>query len=164
MPSYKIGNEKTAKVIELYKSGKKVKEIAEELDIHPHSVRTRINKYEAMLKEKIEKKQQEEVDEIIAQMKGNKPKSIVKKILNVFDVEENIINEYLDKGFDPLNRVLGTIMDKAIKLYEIDQQRQMYDEMETSQDNFYNSMAEAIKKLSELDSLIDEDSLKEEDD
>lgn len=164
MPGQRIGNEKSAQVIELYKQGMRVVDIAEKLGIHHHSVRTRIAKYEAMLKEKIEEKQKEEVEDIISQMKGDKPKSIVKKILNVLDVEENIVAEYLDKGFDPLNRVLGTIMDKAIKLYEIDQQRQMYDEMENSQDNFYDAMANAIEKLVNVEDFIDEDSLNKDED
>lgn len=157
--STKIGNEATAKIIEFYKSGMRTEDIAKEIGVHPHTVRSRIKKYENMLEKKLNEAYEEEADEIINQLKGEKPKNIIKKILNILDVEENLRIEFLERGLDPLNRVLGTLMDKAIKLYEIDQQKQMFDEMESSQDNFYTAMSEAIEKLVDVDSMIDEASL-----
>jgi uncharacterized protein YjcR len=157
--STKIGNEATAKIIEFYKSGMRTEDIAKEIGVHPHTVRSRIKKYENMLEKKLNEVYEEEADEIINQLKGEKPKNIIKKILNILDVEENLRIEFLERGLDPLNRVLGTLMDKAIKLYEIDQQKQMFDEMESSQDNFYTAMSAAIDKLVDVDSMIDEASL-----
>lgn len=157
--STKIGNEATAKIIEFYKSGMRTEDIAKEIGVHPHTVRSRIKKYENMLEKKLNEAYEEEADEIINQLKGEKPKNIIKKILNILDVEENLRIEFLERGLDPLNRVLGTLMDKAIKLYEIDQQKQMFDEMESSQDNFYTAMSAAIDKLVDVDSMIDEASL-----
>lgn len=160
----KIGHEANAKIIAMYKEGVRTEDIAKKLEIHPHTVRSRINKYENMIKEKVEAVQEEELEDVIAQLKGTKPKSIVKKILNILDVEENLRMEFMERGADSLNRVLGTIMDKAIKLYEIDKQKQMHDEMETAQDNFYNAMSDAINKLVDVDTLIDEDSKTKEED
>lgn len=160
----KIGHEANAKIISMYKEGVRTEEIAKKLDIHPHTVRDRINKYENMVKERVEAVQEEELEDVIVQLKGHKPKSIVKKILNILDVEENLRMEFMERGADSLNRVLGTIMDKAIKLYEIDKQKQMHDEMETAQDNFYNAMSDAITKLVDVDTLIDEESKTKEED
>lgn len=156
--SIRVGNEATAKIIELYKTGMKTEDIAKEVGVHPHTVRSRIRKYENLLESRLNEKYEEEAEDIINQLKGDKPKNIVRKILNILDVEENLRIEFLERGLDPLNRVLGTIMDKAIKLYEIDQQKQMFDEMESSQDNFYSAMSSAIEKLIDVDSMIDENS------
>jgi len=157
MPKY-IDHEQNLEMIKLFKEGVPAKEIAEKLDVHYHTVRKRIQKYQSMMKQKIEAKIDSDIDEIIDQLQGQQPKNIVKKILDILDDDENLQLEFMSRGIDPLNRVLGTLIDKALKLYEIDQKRQMQDERSEEQDNFFNAMTEALERLIDVDSFVDPDS------
>ncbi len=157
MPKY-VDHETNLEMIKLFKEGMKTEDIAEKIGLHPHTVRARIRKYQSNMKEKVEAKIDSEIDEIIDQLQGQQPKNIVKKILDILDNEENLQLEFMSRGIDPLNRVLGTIIDKALKLYEIDQKRHMQDERSQEQDNFFSAMTEALERLIDVDKFVDPDS------
>lgn len=157
MPKY-IDHEQNLEMIKLFKEGVPAKEIAERLDVHYHTVRKRIQAYQSNLQAKIDAKIDSDIDEIIDQLQGDRPKSIVKKILGILDNDQNLELEFMSRGIDPLNRVLGTIIDKALKLYEIDQKRQTQDERSEEHDNFFNAMTEALERLIDTDSFVDPES------
>jgi len=156
------GHDITKRIIELYAAGKTYDEISAELDVHRQTVYNKLAKYKNLLKQK-EEENEEKIAEVIDQIMGQKPKEIVNNVLSILSKRENIESEFLERGLDPLNRVLGTIVDKAIKLQELEQKQQMSQEQETAQDNFFNAMTKALDKLVDVDSLIDSDSLVDDD-
>lgn len=153
-----ISNTKVAQIIELYKEGLNAVQISERVGVNHHTVRTKVKEYEDFLRGKIDEALEEEADEVITQLKSAKPRNIVQKIMKIMDNEVTLAEEVNRKGLDPLNRILGTIIDKALKLYEIDQRKQIQDERDIEQDNFFNALAEAVENMVDVEHLIDEDS------
>jgi predicted DNA-binding protein YlxM (UPF0122 family) len=136
-------------------------EIAEELGLHKNTVYAKVKKYKSLI-EKREQEQENEIADLLKQLQGDTPKEIVSKILNIMNNQEALELEFLERGLDPLNRVLGTISDKIIKLHEIEQKQQMLEEQEVAQDNFFNAMTKALERLTDVEGLVDEASLDDE--
>lgn len=153
-----ISNSKVAEIIEQYKKGLSAVKISEVVGVNHHTVRTKIKEYEEFLRSKIDDALEEEAEEIITQLKSAKPRNIVQKIMKIMDDEVLLSSEVSKKGLDPLNRILGTIIDKSLRLYEIDQRRQIQDERDIEQDNFFNALADAVENMVDVEHLIDEDS------
>lgn len=153
-----VSEETNAKIVQMFRDGMTVEEISKAVKLHPHSVRRRIRRFQESIKAKMEQKENELTDDLIKQLQGDRPRSIVKKILGIMDDGENLDEEYLARGLDPLNRVLGTLIDKALKLHEIDMKQQMSDKQEVEQDNFFDAMTDALERMTDLDKYVDPDS------
>lgn len=163
MPQRKIPFDKIKKMVVLHAEGRTNQEIADELGVHYQTVFNNLKRYKSML-DRHEKKKDEEVADLLDQLLGDTPKEIIDKILNIINNQENLHMEFLDKGLDPLNRVLGTISDKILKIHEIEQKRQMQEDQKVANDNFFNAMEKALNRLDNVDTMIDDASMKDEDD
>lgn len=161
------GHKVTKQIIALYAEGKSHVEIAKELDIHPSTVSNRLKKYKNILKRK-ELEQEEEIADIIDQISGNIPSEIAHKILKIMNNEENLELEFIERGFDPLNRILGTMLDKVLKLYELKQQKAIEEDKQNQHDGFFEAMQETMeriaKKANSFEDLVDQHSLEDDED
>jgi len=161
MPRVKVNHGITKQIITMHADGATGDEIAEELGLHKNTVYAKVKKYKSLI-EKREQEQENEIADLLKQLQGDTPKEIVSKILNIMNNQEALELEFLERGLDPLNRVLGTISDKIIKLHEIEQKQQMLEEQEVAQDNFFNAMTKALERLTDVEGLVDEASLDDE--
>ena len=156
----------TKQIIALYGDGLNGKEIAERLKISPPTVYNRLRKYRNIIKKKnIE--QEEEVKDIIGQLNSNVPSQIASKIFSIMNDMENLEYEFIEKGFDPLNRMLGMLLDKVIKIKELEQNKQIAEDRDQQNDGFLEAMQTAIETLAKkgnLEALIDDNSLVDDDD
>lgn len=148
----------TKKIIALHAEGFTYDEIADELGLHRNTIFNKVNKYKNLV-DKHKETQEQEIADLLQQLQGETPKEIVAKILTIMNNKENLELEYMERGLDPLNRVLGTLVDKALKLYEIDQKQQMTQDQEVAQDNFFNAMTKALDRLANVEDLVDDASL-----
>ena len=155
MPKYKVNHAMTKQIIAMHADGMTYDEIADELGLHRNTIFNKVNKYKNLVEEH-KQNQEQEIADLLQQLQGETPKEIVDKILRIMNNKENLELEYMERGLDPLNRVLGTIVDKALKLYEIDQKQQMAQDQEIAQDNFFNAMTKALDKLTNVDDLVDD--------
>ena len=162
----RLSHETNKMIVGLYASGKSVIEIAEELEISEGVIYKKLRKYKNIL-EKKKKEKDEEIADIIDQVQGPLPNEIADKIFKIVNNQENLELEFLERGIDPLNRILGTLLDKVIKIKELEQNKQIAEERDIQNDNFFEAMQEAIGKISktmDLNNLIDENSKIDEDD
>ncbi len=156
----------TKKIIALYGDGMNGKEIAKELNVAPGTVYSRLRKYKNLIKKK-GLEQEGEVKDIIDQLNSNVPSQIAGKIFSIMNDQENLEMEFIEKGFDPLNRMLGMILDKVIKIKELEQNKQIAEQRDEQNDGFFEAMQEAIVQLAKkgnLENLIDDNSFIEDDD
>jgi len=162
MARNKVNHAMTKQIIAMHADGMTYDEIADELGLHRNTIFNKVNKYKNLVEEH-KQTQEQEIADLLQQLQGETPKEIVDKILRIMNNKENLELEYMERGLDPLNRVLGTIVDKALKLYEIDQKQQMAQDQEIAQDNFFNAMTKALDKLTNVEDMVDDASLSEDD-
>jgi predicted DNA-binding protein YlxM (UPF0122 family) len=110
---------------------------------------------------KVEQIKNKNTDSILEVLKGDK--RIIKTIDNILDIfsdKENVKIEFERKGFQGLNAVLGTLLDKALKLKALQDDITVNHDITIQGNNLKKAISDSIKSVV-LDpmSIIEKDSI-----
>ena len=161
----KIPDSTRKKIIAYYTNEHTMRQCSDKFDVSVGVVKSIIDegkngKHGDFVK-KVEQVKNKNTDSILEVLKGDK--RIIKTIDNILDIfqeKDNVQIEFERKGFQGLNAVLGTLLDKALKLKALQDDITVNHDITIQGNNLKKAISDSIKNV-DIDpmSIIDKDSI-----